>query len=70
MTTLVWSKGDAFPWDDADRAEGQEFPQYQGTRRVTKNGSQTTGKKTLQQETEVEGAAYAERVRIIDRSCL
>jgi hypothetical protein len=70
MTTLVWSKGDAFPWDDVARAEGQEFPQYQGIRKVTKNASQMTGRKTLQQKTEVEGATYAERVRIIDRSCL
>ena len=62
------SKGDAFPWGGIPRAKGPDLLQYQGILRLTKNGSQMTGREILQQEVEVEGAAYAALVRIIDRS--
>jgi hypothetical protein len=64
------SKGDAFPWKAIAGAKGLDLLHYQVILWPTKNGSQMSGRKTLQQETELEGAAYADIVRLIDRSCL
>jgi hypothetical protein len=46
------------------------FLQNQTIPRLTNNGPVMTGEKTLQQRAEVEGAAYAEKVRMGDRFCL
>jgi hypothetical protein len=63
------SKGDAFPWHGIPRAKGPDLLQYQAILRLAKIDLQVTGRKTLQQRAKVEGAAYAETVRMIDRFC-
>ena len=68
--TITESKGDAFPWNGIFWATGLGLLQYQPILRMTKNGPQMPGRKTLQQGTEAEGAAYAKIVLIIDWLCL
>lgn len=61
------SKGDAILCGETSRIIEAGFLQNQTIPRLTTNGPEMTGKKTLQQRAEVEGVAYAEKVRMGDR---
>ncbi|MGH7182936.1 MAG: hypothetical protein ACREJN_13285 [Nitrospiraceae bacterium] len=63
------SKGDAFPSDNIPRTKEPGLLQNQAILRLTKNGPEMSGKATLNQAAEVEGAAYAEKVRMGDWFC-